>query len=220
MFEAIIRVLAPHYCIGCQREDTLLCEACSSATLLPIPSRCFRCKQLSPNHAVCSVCRRQCPIEHVWVGAEYTEFAQRLVHALKFERARAGVHPIARQINRAVPVGHWDTVVHLPTATSRVRQRGYDQAKLIAREFARRRKIPHRSLLVRHGHTRQVGAPRVVRLRQAAQFYSVKIVRPMPQSVLLIDDVTTTGASLIAAARCLKRAGVKHVDAAVFAQKN
>lgn len=109
--------------------------------------------------------------------------------------------------------------MHLPTATSRVRQRGYDHARLIARDFASRRQLPCQSLLVRHGQQRQVGAARTIRLQQAEQFYSAKIVRPMPSRVLLIDDVVTTGASISAAAKCLKRAGVKHVDAAIFAQK-
>lgn len=219
MLEAIIRVLAPHYCISCQKEDELLCDGCRVSQLLPVPSRCFLCQKMTHDYNLCVTCRKKTPLRHVWVGTEYTAYAQRLIEMYKFERARAGYVPIAQQLDEALPYQSWGAVTHVPTASTRIRTRGYDHAQLIAGSLARRRGLPCRSLLIRHGQARQVGADRALRLRQVQAFYSVKIVRPMPKSVLLIDDVTTTGATLMAAARCLRKSGVKHVDAAVFAQK-
>ncbi len=218
MLEAIIRVLAPHYCISCGTEDSLLCDACRMAELRPVPSRCYSCLKLTQDHAVCKSCRRHGPLANVWAGAEYTEIPKQLIHRLKFERARAGHVPIAKQLHETLPY-HAVTVVPIPTATSRMRQRGYDQSKLIARQFALLRQLPCQELLERRGQTRQVGAERAVRISQAQSFFEAKPYASFPKSVLLIDDVLTTGATLQAAAKCLKTAGVRTVYAATFAQK-
>lgn len=220
MLEAIIRVFAPHYCLGCGHEDTLLCESCRLSGLRTIPSRCYRCKALTTDAAVCKKCRAEGPLQHVWAGCEYEDLPKQLIHKLKFERAKAAYEPIAMQIHDTLPILTGVTISHVPTATSRVRQRGYDQSQLIARELSRLQSLPYRSLLLRRGQQRQVGAERSVRVAQAQDFFVVKKQRePLPTHVLLVDDVLTTGATLQSAAHCLKQAGVKHVDAVVFAQK-
>lgn len=218
MLEAIIRVLAPHYCIGCGQEDTILCDACRMAELRLVASRCYVCKKLTRDHAVCSNCKHHGPLRNVWVGAEYSDAAKTLVHRMKFERARAATVPAARQLTEAVPIME-AVVVPVPTATSRRRQRGYDQSVLIARQFARQRGLPYQELLIRNGQARQVGTSRSERVRQAESFFTHKKVTELPEAVLLIDDVLTTGATLQAAARCLRQAGVRRIYAAVFAQK-
>lgn len=218
MLEAIIRVLAPHYCFGCNAEDTLLCDACRNAELRLVPSRCYGCKKLTRDYAVCKSCRRHGPLKHVWPGCEYTALPRQLIHVYKFERAKAGYEPIARQMSEVVPLID-AVVVPVPTATTRVRQRGYDHTALIAKRFAQARSLPYQNVLMRLGQQRQVGAERSVRLEQAASFFMIKPKLPMPERVLLIDDVLTTGATLQAAARCLKQAGVKEVNAATFAHK-
>lgn len=220
MLEAIIRVLAPHYCLGCGREDTLLCDSCRLSGLRTIPSRCYRCKTLTTDAAVCKKCRSEGPLRHIWASCEYEDLPKQLIHKLKFERAKAAHKPIAIQIDDTLPVLTGVTISHVPTATSRVRQRGYDQSRLVARELSRLRSLPYRSLLLRRGQQRQVGAERSVRVTQAQDFFAAKEQRdPLPTHVLLVDDVLTTGATLQAAARCLRRAGVKCVDAVVFAQR-
>lgn len=110
-------------------------------------------------------------------------------------------------------------VVPLPTATSRVRQRGYDQARLIAKALAARMKLPYSDCLARIGQAHQVGANRQRRLEQLEGAYRLKRSAVVAgRHVLLVDDVMTTGASLDAASQILLRAGVKTVDAATFAR--
>jgi len=214
----MIRVLAPHYCLGCGAQDTLLCDACRMGELRLVPSRCYACKKLTRGYAVCPSCRRHGPLKHIWASCEYTALPRELIHVFKFERARAGYLPIARQLVESVP--RLDAVVvPVPTATSHVRQRGYDHTVLIAKQFAREQNLPYQSMLWRLGQQRQVGAEKAVRLRQAASFFEIKPRQSLPDRVLLIDDVLTTGATLQAAARCLRQAGVKEVNAAVFAHK-
>jgi ComF family protein len=111
-------------------------------------------------------------------------------------------------------------IVHVPTATARIRQRGYDQAELIAKNLARTRKLKYSPVLARLGQTRQVGAKRSSRLKQMQNaFYARKPQLIKGSHIILVDDVTTTGATLEAAARVLKLAGAKTVAAITFAQK-
>ncbi len=133
-----------------------------------------------------------------------------------------GAATIARLMNEYVPALPPEKTVmtYIPTATSRVRLRGYDQSQLIAREFARMRGMKLVCLLERHGQARQVGATKKQRLAQAAANYRIKRSVQIPEeTVLLVDDILTTGATLEAAAKLLKQSGVQHINAAVFAQK-
>ncbi len=111
-------------------------------------------------------------------------------------------------------------VVYIPTANRRVRERGYDQAQLIAREFAHRRRLPCQALLRRHGATRQLGASRQQRQQQLqTAFYCPYPQKVVGRSIILIDDVLTTGATIEAASRVLCQAGATNVTALLFAQK-
>lgn len=169
---------------------------------------------------MCGKCRPKTGLKHVWVRGVYDGAAKELVYRLKFERAKAAAKTIADLMDESVPFLDPETVVtFVPTAARRIRLRGYDQTKLIARSFAHKRGLRLQPLLIRHGHTRQVGASRTQRLVQAQQNYSLKSDKNLPKHVLLIDDITTTGASLEACVKILRKAGVRHVDAAVFAQK-
>jgi ComF family protein len=149
---------------------------------------------------------------------QYKGVAKDILQRLKFERARAGAEDVARILVSAYTPGDDVLVTHIPTAASRVRQRGYDQAELIARAFARLAELPYAPLLVRIGNQRQVGQHREVRTQQMQQaFRPIHITSLQNRHILLIDDVLTTGATCEAAARTLRQAGAKRVSAAVFA---
>jgi predicted amidophosphoribosyltransferase len=76
------------------------------------------------------------------------------------------------------------------------------------------------TLLARRGQSRQVGARRMQRTTQLVDaFHPIRPSLIQGAHILLVDDIVTTGASLEAAARVLKQAGAKRIDAVVFAQK-
>ncbi len=221
MFDKLISIIAPHTCLVCGKEGSLLCAWCAPDAILPLPERCYRCNVISRDSAVCKKCRRNSPLQYVWVSGQYADTAKELVRRLKFVRAKAAVTVIAERMVESIPDLPPATIItYIPAATSRVRVRGYDQSRLLAKEIAKRRKLMHTTLLVRHGQTRQVGADRKHRIKQAAKNYSVRPSSLLPGStVLIIDDILTTGATLESAAKLLKNAGAKHVYAAVFAKK-
>jgi ComF family protein len=144
--------------------------------------------------------------------------AKELVGAVKFARAQAGTKLLARAMAEVLPpLSSQHVIVPVPTATNRIRQRGFDQAELIAKELSQLTGLEMRKLLLRIDQTRQVGRSRAERLKQLERSFITK-TNIRTYKVLLVDDVLTTGATLEAAARSLRFSGVKSVDALVFAQ--
>jgi ComF family protein len=149
----------------------------------------------------------------------YDSVAKDLIWRLKFAHARSAVTPMSQLMARRLVFDEATLLVPVPTATSRVRQRGYDQAELLSRALAHRTTLPYRHVLSRRGQSRQVGTGRTERARHLQNAYFVRNPRAVAgRHVVLIDDVLTTGATLEAAARIIKKAGATQVDAMVFAQ--
>jgi ComF family protein len=219
LFEYIINFVAPHSCAGCGAEGAVLCNACIDAlpTATPVCYVCGR-PDVTPGK-VCGVCIRVTALGNVFVATDYRGVSKKVVHKLKFERASALAPHIADRMAKMLPAGAYTVVTYVPTASSRVRARGYDQARLIAQGVAKRLGLPCIALISRNGQHRQVGQRRIARMQQMKRVFS--ITRPgitADQRVLLIDDVLTTGSTLESAALVLKAAGATHVDGAVFAQ--
>lgn len=220
LLEQIIRVIAPHNCLGCgAEEDALLCDACQQS-LVTVPSRCYRCKAVTENYAVCKACAPATPLRHVMVYAHHADLVKELIHHAKYERAQSGLREMATLTASLLDDFDDDIVLaYIPTASSRVRMRGYDHALLLARHLGRTRHVGVKRLLMRVGQAHQVGSGRTQRLRQIrGAFRAVHPEQIRGKHIVLVDDVLTSGATLETAARTLKGAGAKRVSAIVFAQ--
>lgn len=218
--DKLLSLVAPHECLSCGKEGSLLCGWCLPEAFPPLPSRCYKCAKITKNSEVCKSCRRTSPLRHVWVRTEYAGVMKDLVAAYKFNHARAGARVAAEALADALPYLPGTIIMPVPTATTRVRQRGFDHADLLVKELAGRLNRVYIHALSRQGQSRQVGTKRAQRLKQmAGAFRASRPAEIYGAHVLLIDDVVTTGATLEAAARTLKKAGAKSVNAVVLAQK-
>lgn len=219
LLERTISVIAPHRCISCSKESNVLCDSCRFELFAEGPELCFLCNKPTVDSRVCAACRRSTEISHVWMAATYEGSVKQLIRAYKFERVRAAYQPLAQAIGDQLPYLENVTVTYVPTASDRVRKRGYDHARLLACEVARLRSWECRSLLQRRHNARQVGSTKQERIRQAEGAFELKSGAKLDNSrILLIDDVTTSGATLVAAAKILSSAGADRVDAAVAAK--
>jgi len=218
----ITSLYAPFACLGCEREDNqLLCKSCAE-TVAKVPSRCYRCQKTTRGYEVCESCRGKTPLRRVAAWAHYQDLPKELIQQSKYERAAAGLYEAADYMAALLPQFEPGfIIVPVPTATSRVRQRGYDQATVLARRIARKHRLPYARLLARLGQAHQVGAGRAERVAHLKDaFRPIHADRIQGAHILLIDDVCTTGATLESAASVLRKAGAKRVDALVFAQPN
>jgi predicted amidophosphoribosyltransferase len=156
-------------------------------------------------------------LDRVWSSASYEGVARGLVAALKFRQLLPVADLMADRI-------HWLAPAHLlsgelvpvPAAPVRRRRRGFDPAGELAGALAERLGIEPQPCLVRRGGGRQVGRRRAERVGHPPQMHAVAAA---PRSVLLVDDVLTTGATLGACARALRAAGAVRVVAVTFARR-
>jgi len=220
-FDDIFGTLAPHRCLGCGVEGAVLCGRCIELAGEPVVPRCAGCHKLSAGYRTCLSCRSWLEPYAVIVTTKYEGIYEQLIKLLKFNTQRQAAKPIAKMMSELLT----DTIDNfvvcaLPTAPVRIRARGFDHSKLIAKYLAEYASLNFVDCLRRRSNVRQLGSTRNQRLAQMEdEFFVVPTKDLSGLNILLVDDVVTTGASLSAAAKTLKRAGAKHVTAIVFAQK-
>lgn len=194
-----------------------------------VPPLCWGCGGVARRREpLCARCRRllrrlgQDPVllcgVPVWAPVAYSGPARDLVRALKFRGATAVADAMAAQMAANAPAALLAGVlVPVPLHRRRLRRRGYNQAALIAGALARRAGLEVADCLARSGSpATQVGRDRSE--RRAGPAGSVELTAPLPDRVVLVDDVATTGATLAACAAVARAAGAREVAALVFAR--
>ena len=220
IIETVVRQFAPFTCLGCgAEEDLLVCMACLHR-LTPVASRCYKCHQATEASMLCPGCRETSSLHSVVVHVEYRDVIRQVVHRMKYERAKNATNEIAHMLSQRAKNFPPDAIfVPIPTATSRVRGRGYDHAALLAKRTAALTHHRYMVLLRRLGQAHQMGSSRSTRLAQLKDaFRPVRREAIDGRHIVLVDDVLTTGATLENAARTLKRQGAARVDAIVLAR--
>jgi len=155
------------------------------------------------------------------VWGEYDGILRSLVLTLKHGRRDELAPPLGRLLAARICLEDWaphvDTVTHVPSHRLRQLRRGWSAARSLAHEIARSLGLPVRSTLRRRGLGRQTGRSRARRLDLSTRsFDCVADVRG--QRLLLIDDVTTTGATLRRVAEALLAADATAVFCATAAR--
>lgn len=215
--EYLFDLLETPACIICSKTGKCLCAGCFHSQILEKDTRCYICNKLTNTPGVCRLCPSR--LRRVqWLG-RYQGVLKDLIWQMKFERQRAHARLFGDYLDEALPyVAEGTLVTAMPTASDRIRRRSFDQAALIARVFARYRKLSYQSLLERTSQVDLIGKSRSERIRLMRSSLRLSASALLQgKTVLIIDDVLTTGASLEAAAQLLRTNGAKHVDAAVVA---
>ncbi len=143
----------------------------------------------------------------------YDDEVRATITGLKNRDERGRVSDLADGLAALVPEVPDLVVTWAPTGAGRRRHRGFDQAELLARAVARRRRLPVRRLLARRPGEAQAGRAAGERWQHPGF-----TARRSPRTVLLVDDVATTGATLAAAAAALQGAGAEAVHGLVVAR--
>jgi ComF family protein len=188
----------------------LLCHACEADLPRLAGVRCPRCALDSPRGEVCGRCLSESPHYDATVAALAYEFpADALVHALKF-RGELAIAGLLGQmlLDRIVP-GEIDCAIPVPLSARRLRERGYNPAAEIARHVA-----PAKLDLALCERSRDT--PPQMRLPHAERQRNVRgafrCTRALAgETVAVVDDVMTTGATLSEIASVLKAAGARRV---------
>ena len=206
MVERVLQIVAPHPCSGCGKVGTVLCQDCKYDISFEPFCGCILCGLPHP-YGICP--RHSSPISRAFTVAQRGSTLEILINRLKFEHTKAAAGALAELLDDALPLlpDHIQ-LVPIPTVRSHIRERGYDQVALLACHFAERRGLSIQSTLVRTTDTTQHIVGRKERVAQAGAAFGLKSTQDLKgKTVLLLDDIVTTGATLLAAATLLKEAG-------------
>lgn len=222
--------LLPQRCIVCGRFGAALHEACLDALPHANPPRCPRCwlptanqpREARRGDGACSRCAAAPPpFEGLRTPYRFVGLARRGVIEGKFRGVSALLEPLGRASGRVVP-DWWaiDAVAPVPLHGARRRRRGFDQARLLAATVADEIGVSINDGLLRR--SRATGAQTALGMdrRRHNMAGAFEVRATPPPSVLLVDDVATTGATLGAAARSLLDAGAERVYALAVARED
>ncbi len=218
-------LLFPRWCVGCGSEGDFICPTCLKSLPRINPPLCPRCGRPQLNAVICPVCVGwQADIDGIRAPFKFDGAVRRAIHELKYKNVRA----------IAALLGHWlgdyladyplpaEVLVPVPLHHKRLRERGYNQSRLLARELAKLSGLPLvDGCLVRERYTTPQARTSNVdeRRNNVADAFACRDRRLEGRAVLLIDDVATSGATLDACARVLKEAGAGSVWGLVLAKE-
>ncbi|HEY2480050.1 MAG TPA: hypothetical protein VGI17_15150 [Solirubrobacterales bacterium] len=200
------------------------------ASVLVAPPICAACGRGCRAEAViCTRCSRalaEAPpilaggpqgIDRVWSSASHEGVARSLVGALKFRHLLPVAGLMAERMHWLAP-GHLlgGAVVPVPAAPPRMRRRGFDPAGELAAALAALLEVEPAPCLARRGSGHQVGRRRAERIGRPPR---IEALGEAPRSVLLVDDVLTTGATLTSCAAALRAAGARRIVALTFTRR-
>lgn len=218
-------LLFPSRCVHCSSDGSLFCAECEAASTKPAVGRtCRRCA-LPSNTDTCEVCFNDPPpLDRAIAVFTYGDEVSDAVTALKYRDIRALAPRLGALMAESLAPSLRDSVdalVPVPLSRSRTRSRGYNQAELLAKTIGRSCEIEVRADLL----TRTEDGPPQARAssieERASNVRDAFEARDEAANLrlLLIDDVMTTGSTLNACARSLKKAGATWVGGLVLARE-
>jgi ComF family protein len=230
--DSIADALFPRNCIGCGNADTWLCDSCRRHIPLSTEQRCFVCRNtITPSGESCFSCRTSSSLDGLFVAAPYhSPLVSEMIHVFKYEFVDELATPLGLLLAEAlrhssVPLP--DAIIPVPLHVWRQRYRGFNQAELLSRSIADRvapgfpipilgNTLIRRRFTLPQAKTRSAGERRE---NLSGAFGIAKDVPKgslMKETVWLVDDVATTGATLEECADVLKRSGVKRIHGIVL----
>ena len=219
-----LATLLPAGCALCGAavpEDPV-CAECAGDLPLPVSPCCPQCAEATTDHTLCARCLAAPPAFDATVAAwPYAFPVDHLIQALKFRRQLTLAPWFAAQLQTLIGHGSHliDAVVPMPLHRQRLADRGFNQSYEIARPLARWLDRPLLADACRRIRetSHQTSLDRSERQHNLADAFTCsEAVRD--RSILLVDDVMTTGASAHAVALALRRAGASRVLVAVVAR--
>jgi competence protein ComFC len=225
----------PSFCHICREPleaagEKIVCGACLSRLVPRRGASCTRCGRFYQGSAedhLCGRCLGEAPAFslHRSCGA-YGGALKDVILLYKYRKYAPLSRPLARYADECLAgePGLWEGaefLVPVPLHPSRRRERGFNQARLLARDLAARRGLAvlAGSLVKTRNAPAQAGLGAADRERNVRRAYAVRRpARVAGRTLILVDDVTTTGATIRECAKVLKEAGAKDVRAITLAQ--
>jgi ComF family protein len=214
----VLDLLLPQRCVVCGGGGTQLCDACLDRLPRIEPPLCERCGL--PTAWPVRRCRecagRRLAFASARSAVHYDDAVRSLVAAWKERELRRLADAAVSVVLEVVPPLRGEAVTFVPPDPDRGLKRGHHPPRELARGLASEWELPLAVLLRRRAAKRQRGLSRAERRRNVAGVFATRA--GAPRSVVLVDDVLTSGATANAAASALRRAGADRVQVVTFAR--
>lgn len=214
--------LLPQDCFLCAAPsgNCLLCPSCVAGLPHLAPERCPSCALPTPGASICGACLTQAPHFDATLAVFRYEFpVDRLIQSLKYVHRLASADFLGRTLAQLPTPLRPDLILPVPLAPARLAARGFNQALELARPLARALGAP---LEISHIHRRRDTAPQASlpwkERRQNIRHAFECDIDLTGKTVLVVDDVMTTGTTLDELARVLKAHGAARVENRVLAR--
>ena len=236
MLKSFLNLILPSLCPFCAKdaEDGHLCQECISDIRLITSPICTCCgvpfiSQESEDH-LCGRCiKEKMPFSSARSIGVYERTLLDAIHRFKYNGKTSLAKPLVKIMDRSITsnkisglsVNSCDLIIPVPLHKTRLKERGFNQSLLLARELARlyNLSMDYLNLKRTRATDHQVnlkGKDRLINVKGA--FAVEDKVAFKDKKVLLIDDVYTTGATIVECSKVLKRAGAKNVDVLTLAR--
>ena len=233
LLEAAVSLLYPSVCTICGRSvgaGEYLCDQCEAKTVRIVAPFCQKCSEPFEGAITGVFTCANCAHRRIYFDAAVAAYRGRgivrqMIHEFKYGRQIHLRHLVARWLHAALDDERlcgrrFDVIVPVPLHPARQRERGFNQASVLAELLSAQTSIPAKPVLERIRYTTTQTAldrsERMENLHNAFRLRKNGDVRSL--RVLLVDDVLTTGFTLNECARVLKRAGAFSVHAATAAR--
>jgi ComF family protein len=224
MLKAVLDLVIPHRCFGCEDlSDSSVCPRCISDLVLVKDKFCLTCGK--PTSEIVDHCR-DCKNKHMYFNSARSLFtyegkAENIIKGFKYEGGRF----IPKEILNAhlkildMDMFNCDLISYIPSGVIKYLKRGYNPAEEIARTMAEMTaNLCTGTLIFNQPISDQTNLNKKERARNLkSAFKVVKKVKGL--SVLLVDDVYTTGSTVGQASLALKKAGAKEVNVFTLARR-
>ena len=207
-------MLCPHYCLSCGAIGKILCECCRKNMKAPL-SHCLVCGGLLKNN-VCASCNL--PFSKQFCLGERVGVLKNAINVYKYNSVRACGDVLCDLILDSVDLTVGAILVPLPTISRHKRERGFGHMEHLARLLAKNSSAHYKKILSRAKNTVQVGSDSEKRKSQAKSAYALQGEIDGASRYYLLDDVWTTGSSMLEASKILRSAGAQYVNAILIAK--
>lgn len=215
-------LLFPPVCGGCKRGGSRWCADCRGRVVILDGILCDVCGLPQDRSGVCDACLAERPhFRSLRSWASFDDPVRTALHKLKYRRDMSMGEALAAHMTVFVKKLNWniDLLIPIPLGNKRFKERGYNQVGMIAKPLALALDVRYAPReLLRHKETRsQVGLTRTERRENVRDAFQAG-TGVKGRSVLVMDDVSTTGSTLSAAAQALYSAGARDVYALTVAR--
>ncbi len=219
----ILDIFFPKFCVQCRKAGDYICTDCFAGISFTTEHICLVCNKYAIGGVTHPLCKKTYSIDGGMASVAYKGVVKKLVYQFKYRPYLSDLHDHITDLFYEGIIQHEQfnsilqtesILVPIPLHRSKQRERGYNHAELLSKNLGKRLGLPTKTLLKRKKKTQiQANLKREERLENMKDAFEIVNEQKMAdvKQVILVDDIITTGATMLEAAKVLKKEGIEHV---------